>query len=132
MENLENQMGGWQRFVHTVQGIAERIGTVLGAIGQWIFRLRKIFMALPVLYAAWQLAVYSQENLPDVVGFDIQTTGEFAQMFSRDVAVYGPLGLTCACLVLMFCSRRTVYPWLISIFTLALPLLILALNVFLV
>lgn len=132
MENENYEMTGWERFVDAVKGIYDRIAAVVGGIGMWIFRLRKIFMALPVLYTAWRLAVYSSENLPDVVGFDIQATGEFAQMISRNTAVYGPLGLTCVCLILMFCSRRTVYPWLISIFSLTLPILILALNVYLV
>ena len=35
-----------------------------------------------------------------------------------------------ACLLLMFLSRRVVYPWLVSIFSLALPLLIYITNVF--
>jgi predicted RND superfamily exporter protein len=62
------------------------------------------------------------------VGFDIQSTGEFAQMVSRDTAVYGPFALTVLCVVLMLMSRKTIYPWLISIFTLVLPLLIWVLN----
>lgn len=132
MENTEYEMNGWERFVSTVKGICARVEVVFGTAFSWIFRLRKIFMALPVLWAAWELAVYSNENLPEVVGFDIQSTGEFAQMISRDTAIYGPLGLTCVCLLLMFCSRKTVYPWLVSVFSLTLPLLILALNVYLV
>ena len=42
----------------------------------------------------------------------------------------GPLGLTAACLLLMFCSRKAMYPWAISIFTLALPVLLLVSNVY--
>jgi predicted RND superfamily exporter protein len=85
-------------------------------------------MALPVLYAAMELAKRNLEELPEVVGFDIQSTGEFAQMVSRDTAVYGPFALTVLCVVLMLMSRKTIYPWLISIFTLVLPLLIWVLN----
>lgn len=132
MEQEKNEMTGWEIFVDAIQGFCARVGTVFGALFSWIFRLRKLFMTLPVLLAALRLATYNMENLPEVVGFDIQSTGEFAQMLSRETAVYGPLGLTCACLVLMLCSRRTVYPWLISIFTLVLPVLIWALNVYLV
>ena len=40
------------------------------------------------------------------------------------------LGLTAACLLLMFCSRKAMYPWAISIFTLALPVLLLVSNVY--
>ena len=46
------------------------------------------------------------------------------------LAVMGPLGLTAACLLLMFCSRKAMYPWAISIFTLALPVLLLVSNVY--
>ena len=128
MENENYEISGLERFVVTVQGIWERIVTVFGALFSWIFRLRKIFMALPVLYAAVELARRNLEELPEMVGFDIQATGEFAQMISRETAVYGPLGLTCVCIILMLLSRRTVYPWLISIFSLVLPLLIWVLN----
>lgn len=128
MENENYEMSGLERFVTTVQGIADRIGTVFGVLFSWIFRLRKVFMALPVLYAAAELAKRNFEELPEMVGFDIQSTGEFAQMISRETAVYGPFALTCVCIILMLLSRKTVYPWLISIFSLVLPLLIWVLN----
>lgn len=132
MDNTESRKSGWQTFVNAVAGFVERITAVLEALFNWIFRLRKIFMALPVLYVAWRMAQENLAQLPETVGFDIQASGEFAQMLSRETAVYGPLGLTCICLVLMFLSRRTVYPWLISVFSLVLPVLIWALNVYLV
>jgi hypothetical protein len=64
------------------------------------------------------------------VGINLQSSGEFAQTITRDLAVMGPLGLTAACLLLMFCSRKAMYPWAISIFTLILPLLILITNLY--
>ena len=42
----------------------------------------------------------------------------------------GPLCLTLACLLLMFCSRKAMYAWAISIFTLTLPLLLLFSNTY--
>ena len=63
-------------------------------------------------------------------GIDLQTTGVYAQMISRDLAVLGPLAVTGGCLLLMFCSRRTFYPWIISIFTLVLPILLYLTNVY--
>lgn len=128
MENERIEMSGLERFVVTVQGIAERIGTVIATLLRWIFDMRKIFMALPVLYVAVKIARENLELLPEMVGFDIQSTGEFAQMITREVAVYGPLGVTVLCIVMMLLSRKTIYPWLISIFTLVLPLLIRVLN----
>ncbi len=130
MGGTEHELNWLQRIVQALRGIYKRIETVVVAICSWIFRLRKVFMVIPVLLAALQLAIYSRDNLPETVGFNIQATGEFAQVISRETAVYGPLGLTCACLVLVLLSRRTIYPWIISIFTLVLPILILMLNSF--
>lgn len=130
MQVIQIIMDFLQHFVQAVRGIYKRLEAVVITLGMWVFKLRKLFMGLPVLLAALQLAIYSRENLPETVGFDIQASGEFAQMISRDTAVYGPLALTCICLVLMLMSRRTIYPWIISIFTLTLPVLILALNMF--
>lgn len=130
MGGTEHELNWLQRIVQALRGIYKRIETVVVAICSWIFRLRKVFMVVPVLWAALELAIYSRDNLPETVGFNIQASGEFAQMISRETAVYGPLGLTCACLVLVLLSRRTIYPWIISIFTLVLPILILMLNSF--
>ena len=107
-----------------------KINSLISFIGAALFRLRKIVMAVPVVIAALRLASYNRANLPEQVGINLQSTGEFAQMISKDAAVMGPLGLTVACLLLMFCSRKAMYPWAISIFTLALPLLILISNLY--
>lgn len=135
MENSENEkQSGFQGKLKS--GLAKtgavfgKIGRVLSVIGSYIYKLRKILMALPVGYAALRLATYCQKNLPEMVGIDLQANGEYAKMISRDVAVMGPLAVTAACLLLMFCSRRTVYPWIISIFSLILPVLILVTNQF--
>lgn len=107
-----------------------KVGAVIRGIGTWIFRLRKIFLAAPVVYCAIRLAIYNMQNLPEQVGLNLQATGEYAQMIDRSMAVYGPLGVTGACLLLMFFSRRALHPWVISIFTLVLPLLLLVTNIY--
>ncbi len=107
-----------------------KINSLINFIGMLLFRLRKLVLAVPVGYYALKLALYNQEHLPEQVGINIQSSGEFAQMISRDLAVMGPLGLTAACLLLMFCSRKAMYPWAISVFTLALPILILFTNLY--
>jgi hypothetical protein len=108
----------------------KKITSLLSFIGSILFRLRKLVLAAPVVYAAVKLAYYNRVHLPEQVGINIQSTGEFAQMITRDMAVMGPLGLTAACLLLMLCSRKALYPWAISIFTLVLPLLILFSNLY--
>ena len=108
----------------------KKITSLLSFIGSILFRLRKLVLAAPVVYAAGKLAYYNREHLPEQVGINIQSTGEFAQMITRDMAVMAPLGLTAACLFLMLCSRKALYPWAISIFTLVLPILILFSNLY--
>ena len=108
----------------------KKIASLLSFIGSILFRLRKLVLAAPVVYAAVKLAYYNREHLPEQVGINIQSTGEFAQMITRDMAVMAPLGLTGACLLLMLCSRKALYPWAISIFTLVLPILILFSNLY--
>lgn len=103
---------------------------IINLIGVWLYRLRKIFLAAPVVYYAMKLAQYNMKHLPEEVGINLQSTGEFAQTISRNMAVTGPFVLTLACLVLMFCSRKAMYSWAISIFTLALPLLLLLSNLY--
>ena len=125
-ENSKPQIDSAQQWKTTVKNI----NSLLNFIGSVLFRLRKIVMAVPVVYWALKLAAYNRENLPDMVGINLQSSGEFAQMVTRDVAVMGPLGLTAACLLLMLCSRKAMYPWAISIFTLVLPLLILFTNLY--
>lgn len=103
---------------------------VIAVIGRVIYRLRKVFLTIPVAYYALKLAAYNMENLPEQVGINLQSNGEYAQLIAREAAVMGPLAVTAACLVLMFFSRKSVYPWIISIFTLVLPLLILFTNLY--
>lgn len=101
---------------------------ILRVIGRVIYHLRKIFMAIPVVYYALRIAAYSAANLPETVGLSIQSDGTFAQTISRATAVNLPLMVTGACLALMFLSRKTLYPWIISIFSLILPFVLLLTN----
>jgi len=130
MENsgasVKRTQSGFEKF----KTVISKINYVINLIGVWLFRLRKPVMAGPVVYYALKIAQYNREHLPEQVGINLQSTGEFAQTIARDMAVMGPLALTGACLLLMFCSRKAMYSWAISIFTLALPLLILFTNVY--
>lgn len=103
-------------------------GDIIGFVFKWLWKLRTVFMAIPVVMTAVKLAMDNLERLPESVGLDIQSTGEFARMITRQEAVFWPLGLTCFCLVLMFFSKKPLLPWVISIFTLVLPWLIWLLN----
>ena len=113
-----------------VKNTISKINSVINTVGTWLFRLRKPVMAAPVVYYALKLAAYNSSHLPEQGGIDLQSTGEFAQTIGRELAVMGPLCLTLACLLLMFCSRKAMYAWAISIFTLTLPLLLLFSNTY--
>ena len=95
-----------------------------------IYHLRALIMAIPVLIAAFWLASYNSEHLPLLVGLNLQSTGEFARTISRQTAVTFPLFITGGCLVLTALSRKNIYPWLISIFSLVIPVLLLITNTY--
>ena len=107
-----------------------KINSLINFVGMLLFRLRKLVLSVPVVFVALKLAFYNREHLPEEVGINLQSSGAFEQMITRDMAVMGPLGLTAACLLLMFCSRKAMYPWAISVFTLVLPILILFTNIY--
>lgn len=103
----------------------------LEAAIRYVMKFRKIFLAVPVGVAAVFLAMRNMIKLPVLVGLDLQASGEFSIQLVREVAVLGPMAITAICLLLMFCSKRTLTPWLVSVFSLALPILILFTNTFL-
>ena len=122
-----------QESASTQAGIRAGVAKVnqwINLVGLWLFRLRKFVLAAPVVYYALRLAAYNAKNLPPQVGLNLQSSGEFALTISRQLAVMGPLGLTAGCLVLMFLSRKAMYPWAVSVFTLALPPLLLLSNIY--
>lgn len=123
---VKRQLSGFEK----VKGVIARVNRFINGFGITLFHLRKLVMAAPVVYYALKIANYNREHLPEEVGINLQSSGEFAMFISRNMAVMGPLALTAACLLLMFCSRKAMYPWAISIFTLALPLLILVSNAY--
>lgn len=134
MEKIKEKFrAAWEKVAPVFRGIKKVIDAVVNffkIVGSYLFSIRKPIMAVPVVLAALRLAQYNATNLPEKVGLDLQATGEYAFVISRNAAVLGPLAVTALCLVLMFLSRRTVYPWVISIFTLVLPVLIFVTNAF--
>lgn len=108
--------------------VVKKIEDFCGVIYRFCFRMRKIVMAAPVVYYALRFARENAQRLPESVGLNMQSSGEFAVMVTREYAIYGPLGVTAFCLMLMFFSRKAVFPWVISIFSLVLPWLIYLTN----
>ena len=117
------QERSWRSVFVTILNICEEAWV-------YIFHFRKVLLCVPVVAASIYLARLNWTQLPDQVGLSLMSNGQFAQTVAKEAAVYGPMGVTAICLALMVCSRRALYPWLISVFTLVLPLLILITNVF--
>lgn len=130
MSNTDTFSKNFKTAYEKVSGVCGRIGGVIGKICTGVFRLRKIIMAVPVVYFAIRIAIANMNRLPETVGINLQSNGEFAMMVTRSYAVFGPLCVTAFCLLLMFCSRKTIFPWIISIFTLVLPYLIYFTNMY--
>ena len=135
MEKKFGIKGKWNQvelpsWLERTLAVLKKIGRVLAGIGKWIFHLRGFFMAIPVVLAALYLATQNMARLPAEVGINLLANGQYEYLISRGLAVLVPLVVTGVCLVMMFLSRRTIYPWLISIFSLVLPWLIYITNVF--
>ena len=125
----------WNNFTGRLRTVMAPVDRVFGVIGKvidfiftWLYRLRGILISVPVAWAAWKLALYNKEHLPEKVGLNLLSTGEFERMIPMQGAVMGPFYVTVACLVMVLLSRKTLYPWIISVFTLTIPLLLLLTN----
>ena len=137
MGKLDQMTAGWNKVQDDVKeslqsdaSLWSKIKRVVGILIMCVYRLRSVFLAIPVVWYALKLAAYNSKHLPEKVGLNLLATGEFAMTVSRHMAVTGPLVVTGACLVLMFTSRKALYPWAISIFTLILPILLLVSNLY--
>lgn len=137
MEFIDKAMEMWNDFCRKAAPTVEKVTQFMGelsdafrVIWRYVYRLRKVFLAIPIGWGAVSFAIYNQSHLPAVVGLSLQTSGEFSLQVARELAVLGPLALTALCLLLLFGSRRMLTPWLVSLFSLALPWVILVTNVF--
>lgn len=143
MQWLNTFMDKFYAFIEKVRPILAAIGRFFMALGHglykiglYMYRLRSLLLAAPVAAVALILAMDNMERLAETIevtkitynpeaadalfGFlELGTT-----TITRDAAVYGPAMITAACLVMMICSKRTLYPFLISVFSLCLPLVI--------
>lgn len=108
----------------------KNICEVAKLVGTWAYKLRSLLLSIPVVVVAITMAIQNMARLPAMVGINLLASGEYQFMVVKMVAVVGPLALTALCLLLMFSSKKVLFPWLISVFSLALPWLIWITNVF--
>lgn len=125
----------WRRFkkspfMQKTGAVLKKTGYVLGLTGKWAYKLRGLLLAIPVAVVAITLAVRNGQRLPTEVGINMLANGEYQWLVSRDLATMVPLAVTGVCLVMVLCSKKVLYPWLISVFSLVLPLVIWLTNIF--
>lgn len=112
------------------------LGEIFYKIGLYMYRLRSLLLAAPIAAVALILAMDNRERLAPTlqitkITYNPEATDALFGLFelgsatiSRDTAVFGPAMITAACLLMMMCSKRTLYPFMISVFSLCLPLVI--------
>lgn len=127
-EKWKTAGAGFSSGLQTAGTVYSKIRYVIGILILCLYRLRAVFLAIPVAYCALKLAAYNNEHLPELVGINLMASGAFSSFISREMAVAAPLVVTGACLALMIVSRKALYPWAVSIFTLILPVLLLVSN----
>ena len=132
--NIKNNFQAFRQDFQADKEKAKDDGSLFKVICMWVYKLRSIFLAIPVAFAAVLLALDNLIKLPDTVELCLPSSADgFAIQIvelNKMVAVFGPLLITALCLLLMFASRRVSYPWLISVFSLVLPLFIYFASVF--
>ena len=150
MQWLDNLVDKWEAFKQTPRPGLEKTGKGLRKTGKflsglwhYLYMFRSVIMATPVATASVILAAKCNTDLPDAVQITlpaINTQSEdsvlgflvfHTEHVSHGMAVFAPLIITAACLLLTICSKRTFYPWLISIFTLIVPVFLLLSNQYL-
>ena len=99
-------------------------------VWHYIWMFRGVIISIPVLIYAIVQAFRNASDLPENVGLNLQATGDFGTTWGRPVAVLVPLLITFGCILLTCFSKRPLFPWLVSIFTLVLPVLIWFINIY--
>lgn len=137
MSSKGKKMSSWQRFCVKMQPTIEKAKAIYAKAAEkvvpawkYVTKFKKLFLAAPVAAASVLIAIYNLIKLPALVGIGLQGNGEFSLEVIREVAVLAPLLVTAICLLLMFASKRTLTPWMVSLFSLLLPLMILITNTF--
>lgn len=137
MNFIDTCMEKWNIFCRkaepTVVKVKQFLKTVANKVvfaWNYVVKFKKLFLCVPVAVMAVLLAIRNLLSLPALVGLWLQANGEFSFEIVREVAVLGPLVVTAICLLLVFASKRTLTPWLVSVFSLVLPLWILLINTF--
>ena len=109
----------------------------LRAAAKVVYKFRSLFMAIPVVACSINLALVSAAKLPSKLVLSLPALEQRELVLKlvemdKTTAIFVPVLITAVCLLLMFCSRRQLFPWLISIFSLILPATLIVAGMFMV
>lgn len=133
MKLFDAMRGNWKKFCENHPTFSRRMGKfwkVLKLIGKYIVKLWPVIISTPVAIMSVVLAIKNAARLPDTVGINLLSSGDFGLLMPKLIVVLAPLLLTGICIVLTIFSKRTLFPWLVSVFTLVLPILIWITNIY--
>ena len=130
MKEKNNTSGSSKKRENTLAKGENGFIRVMKAIWHYIYMFRAVIISLPVLAVAIWQAFVNASRLPEMVGINLLATGEYATIIPRTTAVLIPLLVTVGCILLTCFSKRILFPWLISAFTLVLPWLIWITNIY--
>ena len=104
-----------------------KIASFCSATGKWTYKLRAFVLAIPIVATAVILAVSNMATLPAAVAIGLPNIVNGILVFqevlvSKILAVFIPLLVTAFCLLMMFLSKRISFPFLVSLFSLILPI----------
>ena len=116
-------------------GQGQSDGRKLGPVLKKLFKYRGVALALPVVAGSAILTTLNMAKLPAKVTLNLPALADdqiILKLMEMDkgTAVIVPVLVTAVCLLLMFCSRRQTYPWLVSLFSLVLPIVVLIAGMF--
>ena len=104
-----------------------KIASFCSATGKWTYKLRAFVLAISIVVIAVILAVSNMATLPAAVAIGLPNIVNGILVFqevlvSKILAVFIPLLVTAFCLLMMFLSKRISFPFLVSLFSLILPI----------
>ena len=110
-------------------------GRKIGPVLKKLFKYRGVALALPVVAGSAILTTLNMAKLPAKVTLNLPALADgqiILKLMEMDkgTAVIVPVLVTAVCLLLMFCSRRQTYPWLVSLFSLVLHIVVLIAGMF--
>lgn len=103
---------------------------VLHVTWSYLYRLRSVFLALILALATLWVMLWCSPRIPDSVGIYLMENGQFFLLVPKQITILGSVAITASCVLMMFCTKKPLYPWLIGVFSLILPFFFIFTNMY--